>query len=313
MNEIHNRADLNLFRVLDAIDSTGGISAAATQLHLTQSAISHSLKRLRLLLDDPLFVRQGKNMVATTYARSILPAVRQHLQGLNNCIQSQKTFDPSNLDCTFNFGFRDPAESMVFPRLLPLLNRFAPGLKINSHPITADTLARDLTRGKIDLAADVTIPMPKHIQSEVLYRESTVVMFSKKHAQYNHGIDYETFAKARHVVVTPTPSAPSQLEQAISDQGIKRNVVFRSQQYFSASQIISNSDWLMLVPERFAATIKEMLPVDYCRCPVELPKLELRIYWHENMEHDQGIIWVRKVAFDYVRKQSKIDNAKSSK
>lgn len=308
MNEIHTRADLNLFRVLDAIDSTGGIGAAAVQLHLTQSAISHSLKRLRVLLDDPLFIRQGKSMVATTYARSILPTVREHLRGLNACIQTQKNFDPSTLDCTFNFGFRDPAESMVFPRLLPLLNRYAPKLKINSHPITAETLERDLTRGKVDLAADVSISMPRHIQSDVLYRESTVVMFSNKHSCAQDGLDFDTFANARHVVVTPSPNVPSVLEQHLLDHGVKRQIVFRSQQYFAASQIISNSDWLMLVPERFAETMKQLLPVDYCECPVELPKLELRLYWHENMEHDAGIIWVRKVALDYVKRQIDTNN-----
>jgi DNA-binding transcriptional LysR family regulator len=304
MNDIHKRADLNLFRVLDAIERTGGISSAATQLHLTQSAISHSLKRLRLLLDDPLFVRHGQNMVPTSFARSILPSVRKHLVGLNECIESTRTFDPYALECSFHFGFRDPAESLVFPYLLPELAKIAPGVQVVSHPIDRGTLERDLTQGKIDLAVDVAINLPRHIQSQAFHSESAVVLFSARHPLAEVGIDLETYAKARHVMVTEMPSIPGELESFIVDQGIRRNVVLKCQHYFSASQVIAKTDWLMLLPESFAVTMKRLIPVDYCPCPFEVPKVELRMYWHESREHDQGIQWLRSVAVDFVNRQS---------
>ena len=52
-----SRVDLNLFVVLDAIYTEGGITRASERLNLTQPAISHALARLRELVDDPLFVR----------------------------------------------------------------------------------------------------------------------------------------------------------------------------------------------------------------------------------------------------------------
>ena len=65
MNRPDLRMDLNLFRVLEAIHTQGGISAAARSLHLTQPAITHSLNRLRELFGDPLFVRQGNRVIPT--------------------------------------------------------------------------------------------------------------------------------------------------------------------------------------------------------------------------------------------------------
>ena len=73
------QVDLNLF-VLEAIYREGNITRAGHQLNLTQPAISHALKRLRDLLRDPLFVRQGAHMVPTPFTRNMIDQVRQALQ-----------------------------------------------------------------------------------------------------------------------------------------------------------------------------------------------------------------------------------------
>lgn len=306
MNPIHNRADFNLFRVFDAIESTGGISSAANQLHLTQPAVSHALKRLRVLLDDPLFIRRGQNMIPTTYARSILPSVRKHLHGLSECIENSKEFDPKSLECEFHFGFRDPTESIVFPYLLPALATQAPGVKVVSHPSDPTTIERDLTQGKLDLAVDATIEVSSHIQSQVFYSESIVVLFSKRHPHAKNGIDLATYKSAKHVMVTHTPLRPSLFERYLTEAGIKRNIVLKAQHYIAASQVIAKTDWLMLVPETYASILKQQLPVDYSACPFAIPKVDLRMYWHESMEQDQGVKWLRQVAVDFVRQQQRI-------
>ena len=74
-----SRMDLNLFVVLETIYSEGNITRASQKLNLTQPAVSHALGRLRDLLKDPLFVRQGANMVATPFTRNIITPVRQPL------------------------------------------------------------------------------------------------------------------------------------------------------------------------------------------------------------------------------------------
>ena len=65
-----SRVDLNLLVVLDAIVAEGGVSRAAEQLNLTQPAVSHALARLRELFDDPLFVREGRNLAPTALTKA---------------------------------------------------------------------------------------------------------------------------------------------------------------------------------------------------------------------------------------------------
>ena len=67
-----NRLDLNLLHVFDAIFHTRSVTVAASNLHLTQPAVSKQLNRLRELLDDPLFVRTNEGMAPTPRASSQL-------------------------------------------------------------------------------------------------------------------------------------------------------------------------------------------------------------------------------------------------
>jgi DNA-binding transcriptional LysR family regulator len=59
MSEFHfNSLDLNLLRVFDALLDERNVTRAGARLGLSQSAVSHALGRLRLLLGDELFVRR---------------------------------------------------------------------------------------------------------------------------------------------------------------------------------------------------------------------------------------------------------------
>ncbi|WP_165665808.1 LysR family transcriptional regulator [Metapseudomonas otitidis] len=47
------------------------VTRTAQQLHMSQSAVSHTLTRLRVLFDDPLFVSMGRGMLPTQRAEAL--------------------------------------------------------------------------------------------------------------------------------------------------------------------------------------------------------------------------------------------------
>jgi len=304
MNEIHNRADFNLFRVLEAIDRAGNISRAADSLNLTQPAVSHALNRLRDLLEDPLFIRQGQNMVPTTFARSLIPTVRRHLGGLTRCIEAAQEFNPAALQCRFQIGFRDAAESLVFPFLMPKLAQAAPGVQIISRRIEPGLLERELSQGSIDLAAEVALNVGPTIRSQVLSDESAVIMHRHNHpAIIDQQIDMDSYATARHIMVTLQPDNPELLDNHLADLGIRRNIVLKCQHYFAACQVVAKTDWLLLMPQSLAFSMTKLLPITFCECPFPTPQIELRLYWHEAMDRDQGNLWLREVAMGFLHAQ----------
>jgi len=76
MNVNLSAIDLNLFLVLHAVLEERSATKAAARLHVTQSAVSNALGRLRQLLGDPLVVRHGRGFVPTPRAEQLAPLLR---------------------------------------------------------------------------------------------------------------------------------------------------------------------------------------------------------------------------------------------
>lgn len=71
--------DLNLLVALDALFAEKSVSRAGDRLHLSQSATSGALARLREVFRDPLLVPVGRKMVLTPVAESLVEPVRTFL------------------------------------------------------------------------------------------------------------------------------------------------------------------------------------------------------------------------------------------
>src|SRR5471032_3215147 len=68
--------DLNLLIAFDALMSERSVSRAAAKLGITQSAVSHALKRLRIMFGDPLMRRGSRGMEPTERALSLQQPVK---------------------------------------------------------------------------------------------------------------------------------------------------------------------------------------------------------------------------------------------
>jgi len=127
-----SQVDLNLFVVLEAIYREGNLTRAGRQLKLTQPAMSHALKRLRELLKDPLFIREGPNMVPTPFSRNMINEVRQALQILEVNLYENRNFDPAHTRRNFQIGFWELMESSILPPLAKILTRAAPEISVTT-------------------------------------------------------------------------------------------------------------------------------------------------------------------------------------
>ncbi len=111
MKDVNWRAiDLNLLIVFDALMETRSVTRAADKVAVGQSAMSHSLARLRTLLDDPLFIRQGHEMVPTARAKEVAPVVEEVLNTITHRILKSPLFDPSVYTGSLRIGLTDYAE-----------------------------------------------------------------------------------------------------------------------------------------------------------------------------------------------------------
>src|SRR5690349_17937353 len=125
------RVDLNLLLVFDLLFEEQNAGRAAARLNLSPSAISHALRRLRLLLDDPLFLPNPKGMVPTERAQSLAPTIRDIVERVQGVVASSAAFDPAATVRRFRIGAPDGAVSVIVPRLVERLQTSAPGIDLS--------------------------------------------------------------------------------------------------------------------------------------------------------------------------------------
>jgi len=290
--ERDRRIDLNLFRVLDAIYTQGGVSAAARVLHLTQPAVTHALRRLRDQLGDPLFVRQGNRLLPTDKTRAMMPAVQGHLKGLLASTHAQPSFDPSCLQMEFVIGFRDILESIALPGLMASIGRDAPGVRVVSRRVAADEVERELSTGALDLAVDRPLRAGERISHRRLLDETLVVVMRRDHP-LSRQLRRADYLAAQHVTVSPLGES-SALDALMGQNGMFREVRMVAQHYFSACQIAAASELLLTVPKAYADHLAPLLPLAMQPLPVRIKAIPILAYWHDSKDNDRAHRWFRE-------------------
>jgi len=287
-----SRIDLNLFRVLDAIYTHGGVSAAARALHLTQPAVTHALGRLRDHLGDPLFVRQGNRLQPNHKVLAMMPSVQSHLKGLLASTHAQAQFTPAQLQMEFAIGFRDILESIALPRLVAQLGREAPGVRLVSRRVAADEMERELGAGTLDLMVDRPMRIGPRISQQRLLDETLVVAMRRNHP-FARQLSRTDYLAAQHVVVSPLGEANA-LDTLLEQKGMFREVRMVAQHYFAACQIVAGSDLLLTVPRAYAEHLAPLLPMALQPLPIRIKAIPILAYWHDAKDDDPAHSWFRE-------------------
>src|SRR4030095_3851000 len=108
MNQIDlRRFDLNLLVVLEVLMAERGVTRAAARLGRTQSAISHSLARLREQVGDPLLVKVDGRMTAIPFAHQLSEEIRPILRSLGRVVAPPQPFDPASSQRRFRVAVPD--------------------------------------------------------------------------------------------------------------------------------------------------------------------------------------------------------------
>lgn len=287
------QVDLNLFVVLEAIYREGNITRAGHQLNLTQPAISHALKRLRELLRDPLFVRQGPHMVPTPFTRNMIDQVRQALQLLEVNLHESRSFVPEHARRSFHLSLWEYTEALILPSLMQRLANAAPGMTISTSRIKRRDLEAELARGAVDLAIEIPMTMSDRIRSKALLREPFVVMARKDHPAIKDKLDLDTYLAQRHVQVSSRRHGPSLVDIELSRRGLRREVSLRIQNNCAASIVVNRTDMLLTLPERQSRLVNLGSLNRVYPFPLPEPHLEAHLYWHESVENDPANRWLR--------------------
>lgn len=283
--------DLNLLKVFETLYFEQNMTATAKTLHITPSAVSHAIKRLRQALNDPLFVRQGQLMKPTPACQRMAPELIESLTRLKQILQQCGQFSPETTEQTFKIATHEALEPIVIPNIVSTLSKNAPLAQVASVNLAREQLARQLTSGEVDVAIDIARPLKKPIFHQKLSSNPFCVLANRKF--FDKKVSKTQYLAGSHLVVSNRPTGRVLEDFAFLQQGINRDIKMRCQSYPTACNILKQHNFLLTLPNLIAQ--------QYCTdelviwpLPIDVQDIEIHLYWHENTAQDDAFNWLRQ-------------------
>lgn len=290
--------DLNLLLVFHQLLMERRVSRVAEKLGLSQPAISNALNRLRRLLGDELFLRTSKGMEPTPYAIQLAEPIAYALSTIHNSLNQRASFDPATSERRFTAGMTDIGEIYFLPKLMDALARVAPHVSVSTVRNTAVNLRDEMEAGHVDIAMGLLPQLKSGFFQRRLFRQRYVCMFREGHALDKPQITLKQFSDAEHVVVVAAGTGHSMVDESIEGKGIHRNVKLTVPHFVAVGHILSTSDMIATVPERYARECVKPFGLKYVTHPVMLPEIGINVFWHAKYHKEPGNQWLRGVVFD---------------
>ena len=288
MNTVHNktmidmaifhRIDINLYPLFIAIYEQRSISKAAKILCITQSAASHALQRLRQHLKDDLFVRVSNQMLATPFSEQIYPVIKNALILIQSISMQKQSFNPNSIQ-TLKVAVHDEIEPIIFPKLVEHFQKLNLIIQFSSIKLDRKTIITDLATQQIDFVIDLEQNLGEKIQFNKLAQDQFVVCTQQKM------MDEAIYLASPHIGVSSRRTGVLVEDIYLNRQQFSRQIFLRCQHYSTALQILTQEPQLILtIPKNILAHLRLAQNLNIFDVPVQLPSINMGMYWHKDLE-----------------------------
>jgi len=286
--------DLNLLVALEALLEEASVGQAADRISLSQPAMSHALKRLRSLLDDPLLVRVGPRMQLTARAEGLRYPVQDALSRVRDLLIGDG-FEPARSTRTFRLFVADNASDLLLPPLLKQLEKEAPNVCILVQPWHGHTLDPFELARLVDVAIACVPNRFKGFYQKRLFTDRDACAVRRGHPIADRIADPEEFLKAKHIAVVGREFTEDPVDTWLRQEGRGRNVALTVPHYLQALHVVAQSDLIAVIPERLILAYAGILDVDAVAVPLDVGTFDEYILHPVRNHADPGCVWFRGV------------------
>ncbi len=285
----HERFDLNLLRLFQAVYVAGNVRRAAEKLGLSQPAVSHGLTRLRLRLKDPLFTRSPGGVAPTPRAHHFALAVDAALAAVDLSLGETLSFDPATSSRRFALHMSDLGQGEFMPVLMAHLRVHAPGIRIEVHQLPLEGVQAALEQRRIDLALG-HLPEIHGTSHEQLIEDRYVLLVRRQHPF----VDTLGSAEARRCLEYVVAASHPEPEKLLHRLGLADRIRLMLPHYSAVADVVSNTDLVAIIPRRPALRHARHFPLVAAEIGVDLPQLGIWAHWSWRAESDPGHRWLRQ-------------------
>jgi len=286
--------DLKLLAIIGELHRTRSVSQAAERLELSQSAISMSLAKLRRHFNDPLFVRTSAGMEPTPHATELIDLLQKAESLLQSALGHHVVFDPRTSDRTFRIQSTDIAQVTLLPKLMNRLNKVSPSVRISLARICSDT-PKLLESGDLDLAIGFIPPMGAGFCQQRLFKERFICVVRRDHPRVINALTVPQFEAETHLAISTSGTGHGIVEKTLDAKKIRRNVGLTVPSFLGIVNIITNSDYVAVLPEQLGRHLASGGRVKVLPLPFEVAPYYIMQHWHERYSQDPASRWLRGV------------------
>lgn len=287
--------DVNLLVAFESLMITRSVTQTAKQLHVSQSAVSHMLSRLRIALSDPLLVKRGNRMLVTARAEALHAGIRDGLALMRTSLKRAEPFHPRTSSREFILHAPEYFETILLPRLLDRMRSVAPNVRFKVGLSLDELPVDEMARGTVDAVITVRLeqPEPKGLESVPLCTDRYVGLIRHKNPFSGKSVSLKQYASFTHVVPYAVVSRLSRIDDWLLRRDIVPQVIQRCQSYISALGVLQSTDHMMVVPLQVAEFVAQGFGVRIVALPGEFPPFELSYLTHPNAQADPAKQWLK--------------------
>lgn len=297
--------DLNLLRVFDQVMSERNLTRAASNLAMTQPAVSNALRRLRDALGDELVRRSGYGVEPTPRALALWPAIGDALRQIEASLAPGDfvAFEANN---TFILAMADATAAELMPGLVEIIEQDAPGVSMRVLPLTTRDPRRLLEDGHIELAvgffpavlADLTAQAQAGgkaaFEHQRLYDGEYVCVMRKGHPLGSGPFTLKRYCNAHHLLVSFSGRPFGFIDEALASLGRTRRIVLTVNQFFTAGRVVAGSDLLTVLPRHFVNVTGYANQLVIRELPFNVPPIQVDALWHQRLDAAAPHAWLRQ-------------------
>ena len=307
--------DLNLLRIFDALFQHGSVNAAACEIGVSPSAISHALGRLRYVFDDELFVKGPGGMSPTARASEMADRVAEVLVQVRSVLGPAE-FDPETSERNFKLRCNHYVGWLIVPHVMKRVRELAPNVTLTVECEYNKGIADDLDAGVVDLVVGTFRQIPDRFESELLFEDHWVWVMRADHPALATALTREKILELPQLVIAINDVGRS-IDGVVAEAGLERLVVadkiflgaaIVTSRYKThvkgamvinsaeaAPAILAQTDLVALLPERLTNVMSRLYKLETLKLDTEESGFEHRMVWHRKHGADAAIVWLRSL------------------
>ncbi|SCL50514.1 transcriptional regulator, LysR family [Micromonospora eburnea] len=292
--------DIGMIRVFVLVYETASATATAERLFISQPSVSYTLRRLRNLFNDPLFLRRGNRLEPTPIAEDLYPRLRQLIESMDEVMSHASRFRPEESTRTFRLRLTDVGVTGLLPRILHRIRTEAPHVVLDVGALTFSTVVRELRSGQADAVICATRLDAPDLLREPLFTQAYVGVCAPDHPRIGATPTLAEFEFEQHVGVAGE-SGHRSYDLRIGELGIDRKVALVIPSFSGLPAVLAGTELLSFAPSSAAQRFESNGLLRVFALPFDVPISESALYTVRRELPSTEFDWFRRSLIEALR------------